>query len=925
MVGSVARSIETTRSGRNAFGRHKPIDRRSRAASPIARERALLFMASIFTYEPDTPRVSSPWLWSHEANGSKSNAVDDRVDSGVLEPYSLSHESGKAQGVTRLKAEPQDGPVEYKLHLLLRPRRKFRSTSTGTYISGSRHSRFGLPQSAHGSSDSAIESTPNSGSNTPSAASTQQTRQHRLEQLTTQLLWRLQQSSPHHTSSATNIILPSLPEALPELQAPQQPAKLLHGLEESQGALYEIGVSDDGTLVGLAEDEMHESLNNLHAMAACLGCSVEVLRRETVGDCEWLEEMTIGRRERKSRRTGKLVVAEALIKPHLQVRSPSLPPNDLTHPGTSLAVSSQMSELSPPATEQLRVTLTGPTMSGKSTLLGTLTTSTLDNGRGQSRLSMLKHRHEITSGITSSVTQELLGYEDIRGGHVEVVNYAIENVASWIDIHAAAAGSRLVLVSDSAGHPRYKRTTVKGLVGWAPHWTLLCVPADDTSDNLGRSDRTQSYQQNARRDVLDMDLSGAQLDLCLRLDLPLVVVITKLDMASRTGLRQTLSKVLDALKAAGRQPSILKGGAGAESAAQLQTVEAASIDVAYNACVPLLNDPRGTVPIVLTSAVQGTGISSLHALLHELPIPADSSTPVGNASLVFHIEDVYSKPAEVDGIIVSGHLRAGSAPITVGSSILIGPFSTNDQLEDSEDSDERPARRRSSHVPTSRSFPGALKESQLRPKYFSLPGQEWRRVEVKSIRNLRLPVHSLLTDQVGTLAIASDDEAPDHRYRPTLARIRKGMVLVSIQPMATRTFDAQFQREDLESLAVGNSVVVYIASVRASAKVVSARAPDSPEVPREDTKRLSANYDPFTFEEVVEALEEQPHKVAGIVTAPNLLVTFTFEQSKEFVLFGDQVLVMPGGGQALYGGHERGEKGIADLNGFVGRITSIAG
>ena len=74
-------------------------------------------------------------------------------------------------------------------------------------------------------------------------------RQSRLQQLTTQLLWRLQQSSPFHSSSNADLILPVLPEATPKLGVPDRPAKLLPGLEESQGALYEIGVADDGSLL----------------------------------------------------------------------------------------------------------------------------------------------------------------------------------------------------------------------------------------------------------------------------------------------------------------------------------------------------------------------------------------------------------------------------------------------------------------------------------------------------------------------------------------------------------------------------------------------------------------------------------------------------------------------------------------------------
>ena len=763
-----------------------------------------------------------------------------------------------------------------------------------------------------------------SGNSTPSSGATVQTRHHRLEQLTTQLLWRLQQSSPHHTSSATNIILPSLPEALPELQAPQRPARLLHGLEESQGALYEIGISDDGTFVGLAEDELQESLNNLSAMAACLGCTTEVLRKEVVGDCEWVEDAVIGGKDRMIRRTGKLYVAEALVKPFLEPGGSS--PQAKKASGSSMAADAAM--LASAGTEQLRITFTGPTMSGKSTLLGTLTTSTLDNGRGKSRLSMLKHRHEITSGVTSSVTQELLGYQDTDSSDVEVINYATENVASWVDIHAAASGSRLVFISDSAGHPRYRRTTVRGLVGWSPHWTLLCIPADD-AESTNANERDTRTAHPALSDALtDMDLSGAQLDLCLRLHLPLVVVITKLDVASRTGLKQSLSKVLDALKAAGRKPAIFANAPGTVNEADLQLIDGAMLERAYTTAIPLLNDPAETVPIVLTSAVQGVGISNLHALLHQLPLPKPVEAEATTIASLYHVEDVYTKPVDMEGVIVSGRLRSGK--VSVGDEVVIGPFATHDHHDDSEDSDERPARGPSAQLPASRSFPGALRNGQFMPPHFQLPGQEWKRVKLTSIRNLRLPVASLLPDQVGTLAIVpAEDEKGRTAPMSTLCRIRKGMIIAAVQPVAARSFVARFKREDLESLAVGNHVVVYVASVRASARVVSARAPDSPIAPR-GSPQGTTTQDPFDFDDEVEqSLDYDGAKekisVAGSITAKSLLVTFSFDSSKEFVNVGDQVLVMPGGGPGLYAGHERGQKGVAGLDGFVGSITGVHG
>lgn len=436
-------------------------------------------MASIFTFDPDPPRVSSPWATPPTGNGTSSPALQQTV---TLIPSKLgtNDEQGTLAStqtplinhttVTRLEAEPQEGPTEYKLHLLLKRRRSFTRFSTGLKASGSL-------RRGDGTSSVAVNRTLSESTglaSTPPPLTSIQSRQHRLEQLTTQLLWRLQQSCPYHISSSTAPLLPHLPDDA-KLTTPEMPHRLLPGLEESKGALYEIGVADDGSIVGLAEDEMEESLNNLRAMAASLGCRVEVQRMLSVGECEWIENN--GTKQRKVR-TSKLLAAEALVRPdqHLVVHS-----KEAQHtakdasagtPASTAAHAAVLSETQS-SVEQLRVSLIGATMSGKSSLLGTLSTATLDNGRGKSRLSLLKHRHEIASGMTSSVTQELIGYRDIiePDGAVstQVISYGSGNVDAWVDIHAAvevAQEGRLVVLSDSAGHPRFRRTTVRGIVGW---------------------------------------------------------------------------------------------------------------------------------------------------------------------------------------------------------------------------------------------------------------------------------------------------------------------------------------------------------------------------------------------------------------------------------------------------------------------------
>lgn len=446
--------------------------------------------------------------------------------------------------------------------------------------------------------------------------------------------------------------------------------------------------------------------------------------------------------------------------------------------------------------------------------------------------------------------------------------------------------------------------------------------------------------------------------------MPLVIVVTKLDIASRNGLKNSLSRLLDVLKTAGRKPVILPISAGVDSDTDLSKIDISQLDHAYSTCIPLLNDAVQTVPIVLTSAVQGTGIQQLHALLHELPVPSpviDHALPTTNA--IFHIEDIYTKPAEINGLIVSGRLRSGK--ISISDRLFLGPFSRgHEPWEDSEDSDERtPNRKRSStaHLTlTSQSFPGALRPSHLMTApYLNIPSQEWRRIEVFSVRNLRLPVHSLHADQVGTVAITAEDK------NVVLSRVRKGkdflallptphrtlefcllksvedeqihlilidadlkmigMILSSFLPQATRTFVASFRREDFDRLVVGNHVVVYTASVRASAKVIStSRAPlyspsNNYKAPQHFTHSFAMDDD--KDDEMVSIAEVFPMEEKSA----QLLVTFAFDAAKEFVIVGDPVLVMPGGGPGLYGGQERGEKGLAGLEGFVGRITDIRG
>ncbi|KAL5116784.1 hypothetical protein ACEQ8H_005265 [Pleosporales sp. CAS-2024a] len=892
-------------------------------------------MASIFTFDPDPPRVLSPWTTrltgdsesptpSQQAKPLSTTTWRPGLDDTTTSLSSYA--PAEYTTVTRLEAEPQQGPTEYKLHLLLRRRRSFTQTSTAHRISGStrRSDMPTVPSVSRSVSESGLVS------NTPPPAASAQSRQHRLEQLTTQLLWRLQQSCSYHISSTTAAVVPHLPEDA-RLTISEPPQRLLPGLEESKGALYEIGVADDGTIVGLAEDEMDESLNNLRAMAASLGCGVQVLRMVPVGECEWIDDSNASQ-QTQTLHTSKLVVAEALVRPlqHL------VDDTNRTRQAASDKIQLDCDQV--PRTcnhdddprrkvEQLRVSVTGATMSGKSSLLGTLSTATLDNGRGKSRLSLLKHRHEIASGMTSSVTQELIGYRDVTHGDdgvaSQVIGYGSGDVSSWVDIHAAveaAQHGRLVILSDSAGHPRFRRTTVRGIVGWQPHWTLLCIAADETDDSAGKPGASPTSQEVlGPAAAADLDLSKAHLQLCLNLELPLVIVITKYDLATKAGLRQILSKLLSVLKEAGRKPCIISDAAGVLQQDDLHTVVGKELQEAAHVVATLNASPLATVPIVLTSALKGSGINKLHALLRQLPLPPSSVQPSAEVAptLVFCIEDVYSVQGHTlssdASSVIGGYLRYGS--MSIGDELLIGPYPVEVSSDDSDSGSGRCTLPSAAVLPQSRSFPGALHKTESRQaSSMHHGGTEWRRVRITSLRNLRLPVRSLHADQVGTVGIVP---VKTTMSSSAIHRIRKGMILAKGLPLASKIMTVRFegsQTRGAQALGIGSAVVLYSGSVRASSKVISVSTERAPLDTRDSVENGDDDGFGFGFDDDVQGEEKQ--KEAPAFTT----VQFQFIASREFVQVGAKVLVMPGGGPGLAGGNERGAKGLAGLEGFVGHV-----
>lgn len=119
----------------------------------------------------------------------------------------------------------------------------------------------------------------------------------------------------------------------------------------------------------------------------------------------------------------------------------------------------------------------GSVGSGKSSLVAVLCHGAggrpaLDDGRGRARTSVLRHRHEIQSGHTSSISQCMLGYD----GRGTVLNYS--SVAAPTVAEISAAAHKVLHFIDLCGHSRFLKTALYGVAPALPARTAhgTCLP-----------------------------------------------------------------------------------------------------------------------------------------------------------------------------------------------------------------------------------------------------------------------------------------------------------------------------------------------------------------------------------------------------------------------------------------------------------------
>uniref|UniRef100_A0A8C7J2Q0 GTP-binding protein 1 n=1 Tax=Oncorhynchus kisutch TaxID=8019 RepID=A0A8C7J2Q0_ONCKI len=271
----------------------------------------------------------------------------------------------------------------------------------------------------------------------------------------------------------------------------------------------------------------------------------------------------------------------------------------------------------------IRVAVVGNVDAGKSTLLGVLTHGELDNGRGFARQKLFRHKHEMESGRTSSVGNDILGFD--QEGHV--VNKPDNHGGSLDWTKICERSSKVITFIDLAGHEKYLKTTVFGMTGHLPDFCMLMV-----GSNAGIVGMTKEH-----------------LGLALALNVPVFVVVTKIDMCPANILAETLHLLQRLLKSPGcrKIPVLVQN--------KDDVIVTASNFSSERMC-----------PIFQVSNVTGDNMDLLKMFLNLL---SSKTSYREDEPAEFQIDDTYSVPGV--GTVVSGTTLRGL--IRLNDTLLLGP------------------------------------------------------------------------------------------------------------------------------------------------------------------------------------------------------------------------------------------------------------
>ena len=286
------------------------------------------------------------------------------------------------------------------------------------------------------------------------------------------------------------------------------------------------------------------------------------------------------------------------------------------------------------AVEECTIAVCGPVDAGKSSLIGVLTSGKLDDGRGMSRSRILKHKHEQDTGRTSNITLNPLFY-NYKNNKIILMNYEKSKNLLEIEMKSDKNHDKIISLIDLAGHEKYLKTTVYGVTGMFPDYGIVVIGA-----NTGITKLTREH-----------------LGILIYLKIPIIIIITKIDMAPKHIYKKLCNRIKNLLskKTFGKVLYFIS--------------ESEKNNNETKHYIEKMIDNKDIIPIISISNKDGTNINNLHKIIYNLPPRKKWEKDTVNGSIVY-IDSKFNVPGI--GTVVSGTIKGND--IKIKDKMFIGPF-----------------------------------------------------------------------------------------------------------------------------------------------------------------------------------------------------------------------------------------------------------
>jgi elongation factor 1-alpha len=271
--------------------------------------------------------------------------------------------------------------------------------------------------------------------------------------------------------------------------------------------------------------------------------------------------------------------------------------------------------------EHLIVGTIGHVDHGKSTLLGSLTTDTPDDGRGKTRVFSDFLPHEIERGLSAELSHLIYGFT--QKGEALFMRNPLDKkeMARLID-----RCHKFISFVDCPGHAPWLRTAIRGILGQKIDYALLTISAED-----GITPITKEH-----------------LGIAFGMKYSVIVTLTMVDKVSEARARAVEKELSRLVRAVGRIP----------------------YRVREKADISIIADKMADgfmVPIIRTSAVTMKGLDLLSYLLFKLPSTA--SEEEYRRPFLLYIDKIFLVRGV--GTVITGTVTEGV--VKKGQDLLLGP------------------------------------------------------------------------------------------------------------------------------------------------------------------------------------------------------------------------------------------------------------